>query len=376
MNRFVKTALALAVAGSAANAGTGDNEWLALDSEITGLASTLKPSQDGMSWAALIRGVYTHSSADIATSGGTDPDVSGFGFNDVDLSFWGTQGSYRWRISGDIDNNEGGDNSAGFVLEDAFVAWSCGGMFEAMMGNMKPRASHSNSVNPEGLFFIDRTAIGSALDSWDNGVAATGMWEMINWYVYVMNGAGPGGSGHTRDHLYVLRGEYKVGDGAGQFEGARGAGDVLNGTFGLSYVNDNTQTGGDGDKDNALFLVDFSGSMSQLGFSAEVAKIDDNFGGATDEDFSNLSTPLVFEADSTPWDVAVTFMATDEWELGARLENLDNNDTGDDNSILTLGASWYRGAGNGKWTAQWSDFDGDTADGSIIEVGYTIGASQ
>ena len=91
MNRFVKTALALAVAGSAANAGTGDNEWLALDSEITGLATSLKPLQDGNGWAALIRAAYSHSSDDIATNftAGDDPDLSGFNFNDVDLSFWG-----------------------------------------------------------------------------------------------------------------------------------------------------------------------------------------------------------------------------------------------------------------------------------------------
>lgn len=372
MNRFVKTALALAVAGSAANAaGTGDNEWLALDSEITGLATSLKPSQDGMGWAALIRAALTYSSDDISTGGGAD--TSGFNFNDVDLSFWGSQGSYRWRISGDIDDNEGGDNSAAFTLEDAYVAWSCGGMFEAMMGNMKPRISRSNSVNPEGLFFIDRSAIGSAFDGWDNGIAVNGMWEMINWYAYVMNGS----NGHIRDHLYVLRGEYKMGDGAGQFDGARGAGDVLNGTLGLTYLNDNTISGGDGDSDHAMFLLDFSGSMSQFGFSAEMAQIDDEFTAATDEDFSNLATPLAFDADSTPWNAAVTFMVNADWELGARLEDLDNGDTGDDNSILTLGASWYRGAvGAGKWTAQWSDVDGDTNEGSVFEVGYTIGASH
>jgi len=378
MNRFVKTALALAVAGSAANAGSGDNEWLALDSEITGLATTLKPSQDGNAWAALLRGTLSYSSDDIATNftAGDDPDLSGFGFNDVDLAFWGSQGSYRWRISADIDNNEGGDNSAFLTLEDAFVAWSCGGMFEAQMGNMKPRVSRSNSVNPEGLFFIDRSALGSVFDGWDNGLGVNGMWEMISWYAYVMNG----GNGHTRDHVYVLRGEFKLGEGAGLYDGARGAGDVLNGTFGVSYVNDNTlSSGGDGDGDNAMFLLDFAGSMSQFGFGAEIAKIDDNFGGATDEDFSNLATPLVFSPDSMPWNVAATFMVNSDWEVGARLENLDNGDnSGPDNSILSVAASWYRGAGNGKWTLQWSDFDADSAfdEGSIVELGYTIGSSQ
>jgi hypothetical protein len=392
MNRFVKAALALAVAGSAANAGTGDNEWLALDSEITGLASTLKPSQDGMSWAALIRGVYSHSSDDIATNfGGNDPDLSGFGFNDIDLAFWGTQGSYRWRISGDLNpvdiiTDDGGtpfdpsDDTAAasqsnFTLEDAYVAWSCGGMFEAMMGNMKPRVSRSNSVDPEGLFFIDRTALGSAFDGWDNGIAVTGMMDMLAWYVFILNGS----NGHTRDHLYVLRGEFKLGDGAGMYDGARGAGDVMNGTIGLSYVNDNTiPSGGEGNGDTAMFLVDFSGSISQFGFSAEVAKIDDDFGALTDEDFSNLATRLAFDPDSTPWNAAVTFMVNSEWEIGARLENLDNGEFSGDYSILTLGANWYRGAGNGKWTAQWSDFDADSGfdDGSIIEIGYTIGATR
>jgi len=372
MNRFVKTALALVVAGSASNAGTGDNEWLALDSEITGLATSLKPSQDGMGWAALVRAAYSYSSDDISTGGG--PDTSGFNFNDVDLSFWGSQGSYRWRISGDIDSNEGGNISSSFTLEDAYVAWSCGGMFEAMMGNMKPRVSRSNSVNPEGLFFIDRSALGSAFDSWDNGVGLNGMWEMVGWYAYVMNGS----NGDTRDHLYVLRGELKLGDGAGMFEGARGAGDVLNGTIGLTYLNDNTIGGAavDGDADNAMFLLDFSGSMSQFGFSAEMAQIDDELVAATDEDFSNIATPLVFDPDSTPWNAAVTFMVNADWEVGVRLEDLDNAD-GDDNSILSVGASWYRGAaGAGKWTAQWSDIDGDVNEGSIIEVGYTIGASN
>jgi hypothetical protein len=139
MNRFVSTALALAAVGSAANAGTGDNEWLELDSEINGLASTLQPSQDGTGWAALIRAVYTHSSDDIATGGGSD--VSGFNFNDVDLAFWGSQGPYMWRISTDIDSNEAGvASSAEFTLEDAYVAWDCGGYFRAQMGQFKPRS--------------------------------------------------------------------------------------------------------------------------------------------------------------------------------------------------------------------------------------------
>src|SRR5262245_36709263 len=112
MNRFVKTALAIAVAGPAAHAGTGGDDWKALDSEISGLASAQKPSEDGSGWTALIRGVYTYSKDDIATGGGDD--VSGFNFNDVDIAFWGSQGPYTWRISADIDNNEAGSTGGAF----------------------------------------------------------------------------------------------------------------------------------------------------------------------------------------------------------------------------------------------------------------------
>src|SRR5262245_44011635 len=171
MNRFVNTALAIAVAGSAAHAGTGDNEWTALDSEISGLASPLKQSQDGNGWAALLRAVYSYSSDDLFTTGGADPDLNGFAFNDIDLAFWGSQGSYTWRVSADLDGNSGDD----LDLEDAYIRWNCGGYFDGTMGNYKPRLSLSNSVDPEHQLFIDRSALGAAGDWWDNGIGASGV---------------------------------------------------------------------------------------------------------------------------------------------------------------------------------------------------------
>jgi len=392
MNRFVKTALALVAAGSASNAAPGDNEWLELDSEINGLASSLKPSEDGMGWAALLRAALSYSSDDIATGGGNSPDTSGFNFNDVDLAFWGSQGPYRWRISADIDDNDAGLASGGtsFLLEDAHIVWNCGGYFDAMMGQFKPHVTRSNSVDPEKQVLIDRTSIGSAFDVWDDGVGLSGVWEYINWYFSLTDGQ----NGHERDHIYVLRGEYNLGQGAGNYEGAMGSSDQMNGTVGLTLLHDDTNGDVDGDNnaDNTSWIVDFNGNVSNVGFGAEVAQLDDDTFLATSGDYSNifdsstgtgtpLPTPtsaLVLFGDSTPWNVTVSYLINPEWEVAARYEDLDNGDNnGPDNTVLSLGANWYRGNA-GKWQAQWSNFDADSAfnDGAVFEVGYSVGSTR
>jgi hypothetical protein len=388
MNRFVKSALAIAVAGSAAQAGTGDNEWAALDSEISGLASSLKPAQDGTGWAVLLQAVYTHSSDDIFTGGGTSPDVSGFNFNNADIAFWGAQGIYSWRLSADIDNNEAGvaASSTELMIEDAYVRWNCGGYFDATMGNFKPRVSHSNSVDPERQLFIDRSVIGSAGDWWDNGIGASGAFDMFRWFGGILNG----GNGHTRDHFYYLRGEFDLGTGAGLYEGAMGSSDTLNGSIGATFMADDTigDIDGDGDSDNIAYLIDFHGSVSNIGFGAEVASFDDDFIATTDEDFSNIVNDgvgnpfLTLANDSTPWCVYGSYMINQQWEVGVRYEDLDNSEVlggpGPDNTVLTVGASWYRGANAGKWQAQYTMIDADGAfnDGDLFEVGYSVGMTR
>lgn len=379
MNRFVKTALAIAVAGSAAQAGTGDNEWAALDSEISGLASSLAPPQDGRGWAVLLRAVYTHSSDDIATAGG--PDTSGFNFNDVDIAFWGSQGAYTWRLSADIINNEAGKTGAIFELEDAYIRWLCGGYFNAQVGNFKPRVTRSNSVDPGYLLFIDRSAIGSSMDMWDNGVGVDGAWEQLRWYVAIMNGL----NGHTRDHFYLLRGEWDFGSGAGDYEGAMGSSDTMNGTIGASFINDDSVPTSGGDSDTTAYLLDFHGNASQFGFGGEIALIGDDYvGWGTDEDFNNIFAPftsLPLGEDSKPWNAYLSYQVNQEWEFGVRYEDLDNDTvggaTGPDNTLLSVVANWYRDGG--KWQAQWTDIDSDESgvpDGSVFEVGFSVGTSR
>jgi hypothetical protein len=379
MNRFVKTALAIAAAGSVANAGVGDSEWSVLDSEISGLASSLKPSMDGMGWSVLLRAVYSHSSDDIATGGGANHDLSGFNFNDVDVAFWGNHGPYTFRLSADIDDNEAGiaTGNTSLVLEDAYVRWPCGDYFDVQMGNMKPRVSGSNSFDPEKMLFIDRSAFGSSFDFWDNGVGVMGMMEQIAWYAYVLNGV----NGHSSDHIYVLRGEFKLGSGAGEYEGAMGSSDQVNGTLGLTFLNDDSAPTVGNNSDMYAWLLDFHGNASNIGFGAEFIMLGDDLNGlATDEDFNNIfAAPLQFQGDSNPFSIYGSYLISPEWEVGVRYEDLDNGSNGGpDNSIISVAANYYRPGNGGKWQAQYSMFDADSAfpDGDVFEVGYSIGATR
>jgi hypothetical protein len=353
----------------------------------------------------MLRAVYAHSGDDIST-GVDQPDTSGFNMKDVDGAFWGAQGPYRWRLSFDADGNPsradlrdilaGGTGTASedsFTLEDAWVSWTCSEYFDATMGQFKPRLTRSNSVDPEKQIMINRTVIGSALDFWDEGVGAAGSMDLFNWYVGLMNGE----DGAQRSHLYYARGEYHMGSGAGEYEGATGSSDQLNATVGLTVLHadsseDVDPPAGDTDtnSDNTSWIADFNGKVSQFGFGAEIAGLDDDEFFITAGDYGSISDSgdegaalapvpgMVLVGDSTPWAVTGSYMLNEEWEFAVRYEDLDNSDNdGPDNSVISVGANWYRGTA-ARWQAQFSMIDADSAfnDGDVLEVGYAVGATR
>jgi hypothetical protein len=388
MNKFVTSALALAAAGSLSYADPGDNEWLELDSEINSLASALQPSsQDGMGWAFLLRASYNFSSSDIATfdanAGDFGNDVSGFGFQDLDLAFWGSVAEYGWRLSFDLDDNlntydsliSGGPESNVLQLEDAYGYWDCGGYVTATFGNFKPYSFRSASIDPENQLFINRTAIGSSMDFWDTGIQTHGTYEAFAYWFSVTNGL----NSQTSDHYYSARVEWAFNAGAGAAEGAMGGNDEMNFTAGATYVKNDTA--GTSQNEDDIIGLDVAGNFSSFGFFGEVAWFGDDSFRATSGDYGvgdvgNNGFPLLLEGDSTPFSVGGSFLVNPEWEVAARYENLDNNDFGDDNDIIAIAVVWYRSGNNAKWTAEWADYGGDNLDGSTFQVGLTLGATR
>ena len=51
---------------------------------------------------------------------------------------------------------------------------------------------------------------------------------------------------------------------------------------------------------------------------------------------------------------------------------------GPDNTIISAVLNWYQTGKNAKWQAEWKDVDADDgfADGSIFQVGVSVGASR
>ena len=158
-----------------------------------------------------------------------------------------------------------------------------------------------------------------------------------------------------------------------------GSSDQLNATAGLTFINDDSNTTAANGPDATAWLVDFHGNLNNIGFGAEVADLDDDITFATDEDFSNLATPLVIQGDSMPFSFYGTFQLNPDWEFGVRYEDLDNGSAGGaDNTIISLAANYFRPGNGGKWQAQISSFDADSGfpDGEIFEVGYSIGSTR
>lgn len=365
MKRFVTGALAIAATSAVGFAEPADSsDWLELDSEINSLAASRVASQDGMGWTALIRYTYTFSSDDIATAGGDD--VSGFKFEDADLAFWGGVGSYQWRVSFDLASL-----GSELDLEDAYVMWECDEYFTTLAGRYKARVLMSNAIDPEKQLFIDRSALGSAFDFWDEGVAINGTQDVFRWYANLQNG----GNGQLSGHGYSVRGEYDFGTGAGMYEGAMGANDDLNGTVGVVYYNNDNITG-----DAMMFALDARGTYGPFGFGGEIAFIDENLNNvlSTDSDYSRLAiTPgaLFFadDDDTTPFGLWLSYLINDEFEGGVRWDDLDNFNN---DSVLSVVLNWYRSGNNAKWQAQWTNVDSDGDDGSIFQVGLVLGSTR
>jgi hypothetical protein len=367
MNKFVTGALALAAAGTVSHADPGgDGGWLELDSEISSLASSLSSQGGGGGWSALLRSTYNFSSDQLATGSPTDPDISGFSLDDVDVALWGEVGDYGYRVSFDL-----GSGSAN--LEDAFAWWACGDMVTAQMGQYKANVFRSNYVNPENTVAIDRTVLGSAFDGWDTGVGASGEYDQFGWNVDIQNGS----NGQDSDHRWIFRGEYDLGGGAGDVEGALGGNDDLNATAGLVYLFDDTITG----MDRTLIGADFNGHSGPIGFGAEVAKIDADLANNlnTGGDFLRLGSGVgnLSFADGTndPTVFALTgsYLINEEFEAVARYQDMDNFD---DNALITLGINWYQSGHNAKWQANVTQIDSNVDDTTVFQVGLVVGSTD
>jgi len=369
MNKFVTTAVGLLAVGSISSADPSDTAWLGLDSEINAISSSIATNDHGIGMAALIRLNYAYGTDDISNGGAPGAsDVSGFRFDDIDLAFWSNIGDYVMRVSMDL---AGGTGSAtrGFELQDAFIGWTCPEDLNMQAGRMNPEFMHDGNAMADQLFFMDRSAIGSATYGYDEGLQISGTVQDFLWFFGLFNGS----TFQDSDHTFYLRGEYNLGEGDGGHEGAHEKAAGTNLTLGLGVSIDNTQTG-----DQTNIGLDVHGNHDRFGIDFSYLMIDNDDASLTTDpnnEFGVLSTPLTFDKNSNPMSFAVTYDINADWSVGIRAESLDNTM---DNELLTIGANYY-GAGHGsRWQFNWTDVsaDGANLDGSYFQAGYVVGFSE
>lgn len=368
MNRLLTSALAFAAVGAVGHAaGGGDSDWLELDSEINGLASSVATQGDWMDIKALLRGFYNYSSDDLATLGGDD--VSGVTLADAEINGNFQVGDVNLRLG--VDFADGGAD-----LQDAFAMYRVSEDVSVRMGRYKPHVLRSNFIDPDKQFFPYRTALGAAFDFWDEGVGAYGDVEAFSWSFDIFNG--PAFNGNLSGHLYVLRVLWNSGRLPGLYEttpeDAFGAGDEPAFSVGGTIVEEDVTTG-----DAGLFAVDAMGTVGRIGFGAEVAVIGEDamLNTGVSPEWQALATPLVFDDgddSTTAWAIQGNILPDDRFGVGARLENLDNDD---DNTILTIAGNMYDAGHAGKLQAAVSFISSDNFDDTtVFTVGYSFGASR
>ena len=380
MNRLLTSALAFAAVGAVGHAANGgDGDWLELDSEINGLASSVAQGGDWVDVKGLVRAFYNFSSDELATfvglDGGGNPifgdDVSGVTLGDAEINGGFQIGDVKVRLGVDFANS-------GADLQDAFAMYRVNDDVSVRAGQYKPHVLRSNYIDPDKQFFPYRTALGASFDFWDAGVGVYGDVEAFSWSFDVFNG--PLFNGNRTGHLYILRVLWNSGRLPGLYEttpeDAFGAGDEPAFTIGGTILEEDVSMG-----DAGLYAIDAMGTVGRVGFGAEVAVLgeDINLNTGTTSEWQALGLPLFYgdgDDSTTAWSLQGNILPDDRFGIGARIESLDN---ANDETIITIAGNMYDAGHAGKLQAAVSFISTDNDafdDTTVFTLGYSFGASR
>jgi len=327
-------------------------------------------SADG-NWSLRINGLlqerWIHNEIDVPFPG-LDDDARGFENARTTLNFSGTiAGDYGY----DIRLTWGSAWEEMGPIQWAYGTMDLGNDWTMSAGTMKLPTNREWMINAEYQLAVERSTT-SAIASLDGDFAfksATSTGVMFNytgdeirfWFGY-LNGlsdmGSPNGSysDNDRSSTWIVRGEYKIDGTWDQFDEFTSQNDGEVGTLlGFSYLD---TSWGD---DLSAWLSPLD-SNSAWSVDAQL-----QFGGAnlyvlyTRHD---IDLPLVGDWNPTTFEIMGGFYLNDDWELYARLQNVDADIAGiKDFETLTIGVVYYMAGHNAKWTTDvsWAD-DGWLAD--------------
>jgi hypothetical protein len=382
MNPLLTGVCAFAL-GNLATAGTeASSDWLGLDEELNAIASNVNLQGGGVELGALVRAAYISASGDDFGGFTSGEDQLGLVIDDAELWSQGNLGDYFWRVSVDfgdgfspyfLGNLNGGTqalNDAGLAnttrndtLEDAYARWNFHENFNLQVGHYIFPTTFSSSSNMDSLLLLSRTSVGEYFHSYSLGAMLSGDYDgTFLWHLAVLNGA----DGTDDDQELRGRAIYNIGGGRNRTEGALGANDELNAAIGVSYVDD-------GELDDGSVLV-FDAIATVAGFSigGEYAAFDDDhatvgpgFGPTIGLNYTEGMDVIAFN---------LGYLLSENWELGGRYEQLDDED---DSTLMSIGINYYQMGHNAKWQLMYMDLASDVAaqEGSLIGLGLTVGSN-
>ncbi len=373
MKQFVLSALALAAAGGFASAGTGSEEWLTLDREIESLASKLTPQDNGngIVVGGFIRSSYANSGDAVfqpPSSGVTGQDLGGFLINNARLDatatvgdlvvFMSFEGGASPTTSGGVVTSllafgtgggfgllRGVESASSLTTLDAFAAWNVSEMFTIEMGQFRSPFLASAQRDEDEMLFMQRTIGGEIWDFRDQGVMASGNYDMLDFALAIQNGldaAGDDLSWSAFVQVDLMGGEPPMTEGAyGMDQGSQF--DISGGY----YADDDTLV-----SDVAAFNIGADFRHGPFYAGAELVDYDDFI-------------------DQTMWSAQASFMLVPEqFEAAARFEDVDDTDS---TEVLTLGVNYYMQGHAAKWQFNYIDISSDTTanEGDAFVLGLT-----
>lgn len=254
------------------------------------------------------------------------------------------------------------------ALLDAFAAVQLGDWASASIGRFGSTVLWNAGVEERRLLFLDRSFLDEVWDGRDVGVELSGAIEQFNWWAAAQNGAdGPAEElGLSARASYHLLGESLCGR-----EGVQGLEpDEQHFTVGVGWFDDTSLDEG------TVVGADLIFAKGRWSGVAEIVDFEDDIRPSPS---INASTGTLIPSGSaangaqTPWSATVGYLiASDAWEIAARLQDLDDDA---ETSVFSAAITWYVDGYDAKWMVQVDSSESD--DGALevgaIALGLTVG---
>jgi hypothetical protein len=357
MNKLVYSALAMTLCSVP---GFASDNWSALDQELNSLSNSLTAQNtSGPKVGGWVISSFRFSDDEGLLGLGAGEELQGFQLDSVRLEVTGDAGSdYSYKVSFDLKTGTA-------LIRDAYAKWKVAEHVNGKMGRYKAAFFQSGMISNNRLLFLERTGLGDVFDTRDLGIEFSGDFDTISWWVGAQNGQ----DGQADEWKYTARVRANLmGNGTGNVEGAFGSGDDTNLSAGIAWQDDTFVD------DGTVIGFEVQLTAGPFSLAGEVADFDEGTAGVY-----GINNPVLNQwgiagtdvADTTPWDVQGSYMITDMYEVGARYQDMDDDE---DTTAWTVGINRYVQNHDIKWQLEWEHVDTDNAsdDFDVLGLGLVV----